>query len=561
MTAFCAVFILQVKVGAAEELPDKMSDLNGTNKYENPLENQDYKPVYNSIVFSGRGFGLLNQNEEIRKIADLNESTAVFLVSGAAGKISRVESKSSSDITQLKKNFGQSIANLKLKDIEFEEGLDSDGQIYLEKIEFNSRVGDDTSQNLAKALDVQLVKSYPEVDIKPQVNDSENLKVVAVHSFYNQNLTNLLYPSQKRIEELNAEIEASRTAEQEHYKYMRDVFYKGKLKNQGPKSDKVSQLFGEVKAEAGVLNNNVFDQVVYNRLNNGLVWDVVNGTIGNGNKIQLYPRRWNSDRLSYAQKFDFIDQSGEIKYAVSPSTCLDIDAGRYFNGAIVQTWSCNNASHQKFIAHPDGTIRPLYNQNFCLDAGNGVNQFSVIHLWSCHGGTNQKFYIGENDFDGSRYYMDIAACRNCNYQSLNLFTAGHSFTSIVKNNSVTNTFSFWDKTDNYEINNYGTTNNMKTGNNVIVDYYSSGVGDFGTAYYGYTPYNFRYRRIEITKQTYDEIKFMRGYLNNYDNQSYFFTTRNCANYSADLWNKYVEPDITNYFLSGIPDPRLIYDQI
>jgi hypothetical protein len=65
------------------------------------------------------------------------------------------------------------------------------------------------------------------------------------------------------------------------------------------------------------------------------------------------------------------------------------------NGTPVDIWACNGGSNQAWVLGADGTIRPSFDTNVCLElpdwqTANGTK----LDLWTCNGGTNQQWSIG-----------------------------------------------------------------------------------------------------------------------------------------------------------------------
>lgn len=77
--------------------------------------------------------------------------------------------------------------------------------------------------------------------------------------------------------------------------------------------------------------------------------------------------------------------------------CLDVPAGQFTNGRVLETWSCHGGANQQFIWKSTGEIVAAASQGMCVDAlsGNGAAG-DQIGLWACHGGPNQKWSASAN---------------------------------------------------------------------------------------------------------------------------------------------------------------------
>jgi hypothetical protein len=234
---------------------------------------------------------------------------------------------------------------------------------------------------------------------------------------------------------------------------------------------------------------------------------------------------------------------------------LDRDRNEYRNGAKIQLYGCNSSEAQKWIAFPSGEIKPLNNQNYCLDASAGVNQGSTLHLWQCYGGDNQKFQVGEEDFGKFDYFtrLHAASSTSLGVNSLGSIPgSGHALVSMPKYQKsngkwhITNTFSFWSGStlDNANDNSSGRTNNMTANGYLNIDAGGGGFrdwengnrnpGDYGGEFFGY-----RRTTSSIPKQRFEELKFMNGYkVDSYDKKTYNQCDVNCASYSTILYNQY-----------------------
>ena len=296
----------------------------------------------------------------------------------------------------------------------------------------------------------------------------------------------------------------------------------------------------------GDSSNSVNNLVIYNRANWDYIWDVDYANAVNGQTFKLWGRANDAPK-----QFRFVDANAEIRFVGKPGVqkCVDVDLanGRYDNGDRVHLWDCHSGNNQKFIVQSDGTIRPKFAQHMCLDASAGITFGSRIHLWQCHGGQNQRFNAGEYDFDGQRFYLRIYSSKTFSTGTFNL--TGHSLVSVWRTQrGTTNTFSFWPNKDTYDINDWGRSNNIGTGNYINVDEGKGGT-DWNIAYHGNIS-GYRIKEVQIPKQIYDEIKYMRGYT--MESVGYKFTStgynvciNNCATYSSKLYNYY-----NNYYVGS-----------
>ncbi len=79
--------------------------------------------------------------------------------------------------------------------------------------------------------------------------------------------------------------------------------------------------------------------------------------------------------------------------------CLDVVNGQFFNGAHVQSYTCNGTNAQKWVTNMwdgfpgDGyTISPAVASGYCLDVpGWNFSPGQYLQIWGCTGGTNQRF--------------------------------------------------------------------------------------------------------------------------------------------------------------------------
>lgn len=110
----------------------------------------------------------------------------------------------------------------------------------------------------------------------------------------------------------------------------------------------------------------------------------------------------------------------------------------------------------------------------------------------------------------------------------------------------------------------GRTNNIGTGNNINVDE-GRGGADWKIAYHNVNT-GYRYKDFIITKQKYDEIKYMRGYAlelwdDSFVSKGYNICNRNCSTYSVNLIFKYTGKFYNPIWNGTCNAPGAIYNQI
>jgi hypothetical protein len=269
-----------------------------------------------------------------------------------------------------------------------------------------------------------------------------------------------------------------------------------------------------------------------------LVFDVDNAIAANGQPIKMWGRSNHA-----AQNFRFVDSSSQIKFAKDQNYCLDVwlGNGTYDNGDPITLYRCDgNKGNQKFVVFADGTIRPKNAQNMCLDIQGPLQAGGRVQIWGCFlqngQNANQQFNAGEYDFDGQRFYMRIYASKTFSTGTYNL--VGHVLVSTWRTGrGITNSFSFWPNKDTYYVNDWGRVNNIRTGNNINIDEGKNGA-DWNIAYWGNMS-GYRIKDVEVSKSTYDEIKYMRGYtMYGWESIGYNVCSTNCATYSTALYNRY-----------------------
>jgi hypothetical protein len=519
----------------------------GLNEYIDPSKSSKYNQVYNEINFVGDGISL-DELEEISTLVNLKENNIdelSVLVDKEVLPISKV--KKGGKIRSIIYNSTQE--DTKISEINYYRGKD---YVLETKKSKKKELKEQKDKNPeAKQMLIRLEQEIIEEEQKTQKNkvnwdnkiknkktqvDLIKTKIQKTYKIKNKELMDIIYPSRENIDKLNNEILEER-------KQIKELGLDKIWKREELKQRATSMFMPEV--QAGSLNNFIADLIIYPRSSIGLRIDLKGNGVYNGNGFHLWQANGGN-----AQKFKFIDESGEIKYANNQSFCLDRDRNEYRNGAKIQLYSCNGTEAQKWIAFPTGEIKPFNNHNYCLDASAGLAQGSTLHLWQCHGGSNQKFQIGEEDFGKFDYFIRLHASMS-QYTSENL--TGHAFVSLPKleksNNywRNTNTFSFWNTRDSNNSNDMGRTNNMHARINyngsfayLQTDHHTDWLnGDLNINFLGGEFGGYRRVTSAIPKQRLEEIKYMRGYnIGDYVNQTYHVCSRNCAAYSTVLYNNY-----------------------
>lgn len=521
------------------------SNNKGLNEYIDPSRNPKYSQVYNEITFTGDGI-TKEELDDINSLVNLKENSIeepMVVIGEEVVPISKLKvgakiksltynsTPEDTKITELnyyrgkdenlenKKAKRQELKDKKLK--EYEQALnklDADINSQEQRVQKNKSNWDKKSKS--KKAQVDKLKSKTEIAINNN----------------NKEIMDIIYPSKESIDKLNAEIEKERQMSQD--------FLKRNNNTSQSIQDKLKAWIKVPKALAwGDSSNSVNNLVIYNRANWDYIWDVDNANAVNGQTFKLWGRANDAPK-----QFRFVDVRSEIRFVgkAGVEKCVDVDLanGRYDNGDRVHLWDCHGGNNQKFIVQSDGTIRPKFAQNFCLDASAGISYGSRIHLWQCHGGNNQKFNAGEYDFDGQIFYLRIYS--NPTVVAFNGLQSGHSLISLWRTQrGVTNTFSFWPNKDIYDINDWDRTNNIGTGNHINIDEGKNGT-DWKIAKHNIDG-GYRYKDIQITKQIYDEIKYMKGYVvDGYNWKPYLAVNQNCASYSIQLWGKYTGNWIRGY---------------
>jgi hypothetical protein len=537
----------------------------GLNEYIDPSKKPQYNQVYNEITFTGDGIN----KEELENI-----NTIVNLKDNSGEEPKAIIGEEIIPISQIKTgqkirgiSYNSTIDDSKITEINYyrgkNEGLDNEREKRKQLKE-----GKEKNTEIQKAitkLDENIAKQEQKIqknkgnwdkkikNKKSQV-DTIKTKTQTAVTTSNKELMDILYPSQESIDKLNNEILEERKKSEE--------FLKNNSKPKLSFKEKVKQLIKIPEAFAwGESSNSVNNLVIYNRSNWDYIWDVDYANAVNGQTFKLWGRANDGPK-----QFRFIDSRAEIRFVGKPGVekCVDVDManGRYDSGDRVHLWDCHGGNNQKFIVRSDGTIRPKFNQNYCLDASAGVTFGSRIHLWQCHGGQNQIFNAGEYDFDGQRFYLRIYASSTGFVN--NGLQSGHALTAVWRTGrGVTNTFSFWPDKDTYDINDWDRTNNIGTGNNINVDE-GKGGADWRIARHNVNG-GYKYKDIEVTKKIYDEVKYMRGYTmhswrNSFVSQGYNPCWNNCASYSVSLWGYYTSNWIDPVW-NGCHAPGGIYDKI
>jgi hypothetical protein len=197
--------------------------------------------------------------------------------------------------------------------------------------------------------------------LKNKKTEIESISITDLKPLYES-----LYPSKQALNQLNKEI----LQEKIGFKKQED---EAKFKKT------ISAIFeGHTVSADQHTSNSTSALVIYNKTNTVGQWafDVRDNLLQEGSKIQLYQRSANLDK---AQQWKTDAITSRIYLASKTNLCLDA-SNSLREGSAIHLWTCHNGNNQRWIAHPDGTIRPINNQNFCLDASNGVRNESRIHL-------------------------------------------------------------------------------------------------------------------------------------------------------------------------------------
>jgi len=546
--ALIAAFFIYRGTGIGQT---KSLEEQGLNEYIDPSKNPKYNQVYNEIIFSGDGVTkeeLDNINTVVNLKDNIEEPEAII----GEEKVPIGKVKTGQKIRSISYNSAKE--DTKIVEINYYRGKD---EVLETKKSKRKELKEQRNQNsevkqLLTKLDEEIIEEEQKVqknkgnwdkkikNKKTQVDFIKTKTQKAVSS-NNKELMDILYPSKESIDKLNNEILEER-------KKIKELGLDKIWKREELKQKIVSMFMPQVKA--GYLSNFISTLVIYPRSNIGLRIDLKGNGVYNGNGFHLWTANGGN-----AQKFKFMDDSGEIKYAGNTNFCLDRDRNEYRNGAKIQLYGCNSSEAQKWVAFPSGEIKPVGNQSYCLDASAGVNQGSTLHLWQCHGGSNQKFQVGEEDFGKFDYFtrLHAASSTSLGVNSLGSIPgSGHALVSMPKYQKsngkwhITNTFSLWSSStlDNANDNSSGRTNNMTANGYLNIDAGGGGFrdwengnrnpGDYGGEFAGY-----RRTTSSIPKQRFEELKFMNGYkVDNYDKKIYNQCNVNCASYSTILYNKY-----------------------
>jgi hypothetical protein len=130
-------------------------------------------------------------------------------------------------------------------------------------------------------------------------------------------------------------------------------------------------------------------------VHSGLCMDVVDGSTGNGARIQ----QWTCNG-SGQQAWKFVRSGSYYRVEnLRSGKCLDVRDGSGANGAALQQWTCNGSAQQKWwwVGVGGGYYQLKVSHSFkCADVtaagtGNGVR----FQQWSCFNSLpgNQKFMI------------------------------------------------------------------------------------------------------------------------------------------------------------------------
>lgn len=532
---------------------------------------------YTTITFKeGVTLDDLESLQEVTPIFKGEGETAPTLYTKFGQKVDGVEQttpiKSAKDFKEIKQKFTLTVQELRSKDVEVDESRVSNPKVYSvsfnhdpedeEVKSFKALTGEKSAVSAEKkqALLSKLAQAKQTRDSKLDASPARDVltpegleeEIEEITSASNKELMDIIYPPQEQIDELNEEIKEER---REYLEFEREKEQKPIERIKKVLQNIQSFIYNPVQALR--LSNYNGHLVIYPDAGPYLRVDLPNDDKTNGNQLQLNP-----DNGSYAQDFYFADvddghssrnEVGEIRMYRGGNKCLDIEGGEHWvNGTDVQVYDCNDSPAQKWEAWPDRTIRPTVNKTKCLDASAGLLTGSPLQIWECDSSNiRQKFLIGENDFSNWNLgrYMRIQSTPATSYI---LGLVGHTSVSVGMRNLnnkgcwTTNAFSNWPgpvpqtdwEFDNNDTNDLGRTNNIRTGNNINVDKFE----DWDNAI---TDKNwFRYRDLSISKQKYDEIKYMNGYYIWYKDfwnetvQGYNLYNRNCSTYSRDLWWNY-----------------------
>jgi hypothetical protein len=513
----------------------------GLNEYIDPSQNPKYSQLYNEITFTGDGI-TKEELDDIKKLINLKENSIEEPMAIVGEEIIPIQQlKAGSKIRSI--SFNSTPEDTKILELNYYRGKDENLENKKATLkELKDKKSKELEQNITRleneidSQEISIQKNKTNWDKKAKSNKAqvEKLKSKTQTAISNNNkeIMDILYPSKENIDQLNAEILEERNKSKNFLE---------QNANQ-PKSikEKLQAWITIPKVMAwGDSSNSVNNLVIYNRSNWDYIWDVDYANAVNGQTFKLWGRANDAPK-----QFRFIDARAEIRFVgkAGVEKCVDVDLanGRYDNGDRVHLWDCHGGNNQKFIVQSDGTIRPKSAQHMCLDASAGVSYGSRIHLWQCHGGSNQKFNAGEYDFDGQRFYLRIYSKDTGSIIGNGLI--GHSLVSVWRTGrGTTNAFSFWPNKDTYGINDWGRSNNIRTENNINVDEGKNGA-DWNIAYHGNIS-GYKIKDIQVTKQIYDEIKYMKGYTlqswsSDFVTKDYNVCNRNCSTYSASLFAFY-----------------------
>jgi len=86
---------------------------------------------------------------------------------------------------------------------------------------------------------------------------------------------------------------------------------------------------------------------------------------------------------------------GIIRIKGAPTYCLNVQYGKYVNGASIIAWSCSpHHDNMDFEWRAsDRTIRPKHAPTYCFDVDANANYAALtpLKLWECSGASNQQF--------------------------------------------------------------------------------------------------------------------------------------------------------------------------
>jgi len=586
-----------------DALPDKEKFINaGQNEYVDPSKKDIYDKKYTEVTFEDGTS--LKDIEQIQKVAPIFKSNgkqkAKFQVNTGQtdqnGNAQLDTLQAEDTMKEFRSQYKQKLnrassqgrfGNNGKAEIKSYSFFSDQHPKNVKRLKVLSGNDHDISQEKTEKLKNQLQQQREKKNVPSKQTIQNTVKHVVTSD--NKELMDTLYPSKENINALNEEIKKERKAIWKH-KQKGDIPESEYHGDKSKKNHRDTSLKEQVTsflsspftqtAQAINLNNAKHHKVIYMRSDINMNVDLPGNGWYEGNELQLWPR--NSTK---AQKFHFVDSKNQIRPSKWSDLCFGVQWDSYYNGAKVELQSCDNAKGQNWELRPDGTIRPLGNRWFCLDASEGIKKGSTLQLWECYGGRRQQFQVGDDDFENTHYMRIHATDRELLEGYL-----GHVLISVGKQDWngkahwATNAFSNWGKTkkdkgqnpiDNWADNYDGKTNNIRTNTTINVDRNTdwefaidpeSARGDR----------KYADKSVFLPKQKYDEVKYMNGYYNvpwhreynndrwpykddideyempGYDGGDEWFV---CSTYSRDLWHTYTGEWITDF--NGAHSPKQI----